>query len=556
MKKQYDLVLIENNKSQATCIIPKKQLEEPVLNEINDSDRYRPLPKNDIEKVKTSVNKELAILRRDNLISKEYLNSLKQITPTTPSARPTLKAHKDPLKTRLIINTRGSAFYKIAKAVSQHLRPLTTSGKSYIKDSEQLIAKIKPEKLENNERLISFDIAEMYPSLPKADVIQEVIRRIKNDDFNPKINKEALIKLAKLSLNYMTFTINGKFYEQAEGLFIGSPSSPCFAEIFIQRVEELHIYNMINAPRIWLRKVDDTFTISSHPIDETLKELNNIHSKINFTAEEETNNTLPFLDCLLTRAVDGNIKTSVYKKATHTGQYINYYSNQPKSVKTSVIKTLTKRAKLLCSEKDDLEKELQYITTTMELNDFPRNLVKKTIGNTLNAMEKRTKENTIENEPIPLFLPYEKGISEEIAKMSKKYNVRIVHTKNLSLVNKIRKKQQEPNILDTDGVIYRVPCSECDKVYIGETGRQLKIRLKEHKANAKSNNIKNMSGLSQHIKNEKHEINWDDAEILDRDNNYQRRKFKEAVAINKNKENILNKKEEIKTISYIWDDII
>ena len=84
-------------------------------------------------------------------------------------------------------------------------------------------------------------------------------------------------------------------------------------------------------------------------------------------------------------------------------------------------------------------------------------------------MEKRTKENTIENEPIPLFLPYEKGISEEIAKMSKKYNVRIVHTKNFTLVNTIRKKQQEPNILGTDGVIYRVPCSECDKVYIGET---------------------------------------------------------------------------------------
>ena len=142
--------------------------------------------------------------------------------------------------------------------------------------------------------------------------------------------------------------------------------------------------------------------------------------------------------------------------------------------------------------------------------------------------------------------------------MSKKYNIKIVHTKKLSLINKIHKKQQHEsnNILDTDRVIYRISCNECDKFYIRETGRQLKMHLKEHKANAQSNNTKNMLGLSQHIKNENHEIKWDDAEIIDRDKYFKRRKFKEAVAINKSKENILNKKEEIKTISYIWDNII
>ena len=30
-----------------------------------------------------------------------------------------------------------------------------------------------------------------------------------------------------------------------------------------------------------------------------------------------------------------------------------------------------------------------------------------------------------------------------------------------------------------DGVVNRIPC-ECDKVYIGETGRSMKDRIKEH----------------------------------------------------------------------------
>ena len=51
-------------------------------------------------------------------------------------------------------------------------------------------------------------------------------------------------------------------HDQADGLFIGSPASPAYAELFVQRIEEHHVYQMIHAPRIWLRKVDDTFTIS------------------------------------------------------------------------------------------------------------------------------------------------------------------------------------------------------------------------------------------------------------------------------------------------------
>ena len=31
------------------------------------------------------------------------------------------------------------------------------------------------------------------------------------------------------------------------------------------------------------------------------------------------------------------------------------------------------------------------------------------------------------------------------------------------------------------GVVYLIPCKECRKVYIGQTGRSLKQRVKEHK---------------------------------------------------------------------------
>ena len=110
----------------------------------------------------------------------------------------------------------------------------------------------------------------MYPSLPKQDVIKEVERRILSDSFQTKFNKETLVRLAKISLEFMSFRIGNKYYEQADGLFIGSPASPCFAELFIQRGEQVSVYTMLHAPRIWIRKVDDTFTINNHETNDTL----------------------------------------------------------------------------------------------------------------------------------------------------------------------------------------------------------------------------------------------------------------------------------------------
>ena len=110
----------------------------------------------------------------------------------------------------------------------------------------------------------------------------------------------------------MSFSCNGQYFDQKDGLFIGSPTSPAFAELYMQRVEEIHVYRMIHTPRLWLRKVDDTFVITKYDKRETLDELNKFNCKVQFTYESTTNNTLPFLDCLIKRDNEGRLQTKVY----------------------------------------------------------------------------------------------------------------------------------------------------------------------------------------------------------------------------------------------------
>ena len=94
---------------------------------------------------------------------------------------------------------------------------------------------------------------------------------------------------------------------------------------------------------------------------EKLDELNKFNRKVQFTYESATNNTLPFLDCLIEIGNEGRLKTKVYQKKTRTGQYIHYTSNQPEHIKLGTIKTLFRRAKIVCSTEESLTDELNYI---------------------------------------------------------------------------------------------------------------------------------------------------------------------------------------------------
>ena len=92
--------------------------------------------------------------------------------------------------------------------------------------------------------------------------------------------------------------------------------------------------------------------------------------------------------------------------------------------------------------------------------------------------------------------------------------------------------QSVPEDPITHYLVYEVDCSNCVKKYAGETGRKLKERMKEHKNDGeKSRKDKKITGYSQHMKTTGHSTAWDDVRIIYRENNWEKRKFKEAARI-------------------------
>jgi predicted GIY-YIG superfamily endonuclease len=75
--------------------------------------------------------------------------------------------------------------------------------------------------------------------------------------------------------------------------------------------------------------------------------------------------------------------------------------------------------------------------------------------------------------------------------------------------------------------VYNIPC-ECGRRYIGETSRPLTVRLREHKHNLKEGYL-GKSKLAQPAFEEGDNVEWDEAEILEIENNNRYRKYKQSA---------------------------
>ncbi len=113
--------------------------------------------------------------------------------------------------------------------------------------------------------------------------------------------------------------------------------------------------------------------------------MNNIHSNIALTSEDELNGALPFLDLMITRPdVEKGCPYSlaVYRKQTHSDHYIHFTSSHPFTLKWNNLCCLLIRAyRVLRNHPRNLDVELQHLERafTLPRNGYPRVVIRKWI---------------------------------------------------------------------------------------------------------------------------------------------------------------------------------
>ena len=94
-----------------------------------------------------------------------------------------------------------------------------------------------------------------------------------------------------------------------------------------------------------------------------------------FTFELEKDETLPFLNTLLQRKDDRSLDITVYRKPTHTDQYLHFHSHHPSHVKKGLVRCLHRRARSITLSQEKLQKENGHLTATLKRNGYPAHFI-------------------------------------------------------------------------------------------------------------------------------------------------------------------------------------
>ena len=128
---------------------------------------------------------------------------------------------------------------------------------------------------------------------------------------------------------------------------------------------------------------------------------------------------------------DGSLLTSIYRKPTHTDQYLQWNSHYHLSAKFSVINTLKHRAKTVCSNNHLLKEEEDHLNKALKRCKYPEwaltraNIKQKRKTNTNQGTINNTNKSGSYNKPY-IVIPCIQGIGETCKNICRKHGVEML----------------------------------------------------------------------------------------------------------------------------------
>ena len=164
----------------------------------------------------------------------------------------------------------GTYNYKLAKYLVEILSPLTVNNEHMIKDTFDFVNKVAHLNTNVDKYMLSFDIESLFTNIPTIETIDIILKLVytKNRRYFHGLMRDELKHLLIVCTQQSHFQFNNEFFDQIDGVSMGSPLGPLFANIFMANFEKVHMNELKNLGiNIWLRYVDDIFATLNKPDD-------------------------------------------------------------------------------------------------------------------------------------------------------------------------------------------------------------------------------------------------------------------------------------------------
>ena len=248
------------------------------------------------------------------------------------------------------------------------------------KDSFSFCKEIQ-EVSSSNKFMISYDVCSLFTSIPLKETIDIAVNLIFDKYPDLKITRQELKKLFEFATSGTHFLFDNSYYDQIDGVVMGSPLGPVLANLFLGFHEKRWLDQFQFCDVLLQRRyVDEIICLfnSEQDADEFFKFLNTQHPNIKFTFEKQKDDKLAFLDILISKT-EQNFCTSVYRKMTSIGLYTNFVNFTPYSYKIGLIKTLINCTYKASSSWTSFNEEISNIKHLLMKIMYPSYLIDKQV---------------------------------------------------------------------------------------------------------------------------------------------------------------------------------
>jgi hypothetical protein len=527
LKKADTWATVEGDKTNATAVVNRENLKKEVHLQFDNSENFEKINYNPLKFVTAQVIELVDNLKTEGKISPKLSQQLKQRNPKLAQPLPQIKLHKQDTPFRIIASNVDTPIQPLEQFLAKNCRSLVHN-RHTVSNSQEFIQKIQEVKIEADSRCTSFDVKNMYPTLPQK-LVYEAIKKhgptLEKALPGHKLTSQDFLNITKLIFITTYIEHEGNFYMQKKGAPIGYTVSGEMAEIVFQELDE-EVHKLFPNLKLWTRYRDDIFVIGDQQIiAEVLDHINSWHKDIVFTQEpEKENHTIPFLDVLVTRQLD-QLTTSHFQKPQQTDRTLNFRSFHSFATKKNITQQEAERIKTAGQQEALTKPQQQQIFQKFTKNGYPTQVAKH---------QNNTKKANQEFDRT-VIIPFYGNTTAQIKRILARHNIQTHFRSWPNIRSKTRPKKSKQ--VPTD-VVYKIPCQSCDDFYIGQTGTTIDKRIQQHKYAVK--NFDQNNGPAVHKINTGHQMDWQKTTIIFNEKHAKTRLALESATINQHRSNTIN----------------